>query len=81
MFTIFNRKMRNPPHWKHLRDIWDFQGVQPDFVSQNVIKGVTNPNHIRISWSNDGTISLQNKAWMTSDKWEAPMLLFPKQRS
>ena len=75
MFTKFKRKMRNPPHWKHLRDIWDFQSVQPDFLSRKVIKGVTNPNHIRISWSNDGTISLQNKAWMTSDKWEAPILL------
>ena len=75
MFAIIDKKMRNPPIWKHLRDLWDFQGAQPDFLTPKVVKGMPNPHHIRISWSSDGTICLQNKAWMTSTEWEPPMRL------
>ena len=48
MFQILQSKIANYPHWKHLRDIYDFVACQPRHLTSNNLKGTTVPNHIRI---------------------------------
>ena len=75
LFTALNRRMRTPPMWKRLRDIWAFKDLQPASLGSHRLKGVTQPHHIRIFWSRDGCVVLQSKRWLTSSDWTAPVML------
>ena len=61
IFKVLNAKMKHPPIWKHLRDIWGFRNAQPVHLSTSRIKGVTWPHHWHITWASNGTLILQSK--------------------
>ncbi|CAK0832316.1 unnamed protein product [Prorocentrum cordatum] len=75
MFTALEAHMKNPPMWKHLRDVFAFRDEQPSFLSSDTVKGVASPHHIRLFWSTDGSISVQSKKWMTSLDWSDPFVI------
>ena len=68
-FTLLNQKMKNPPLWKHLRDVFGFRDDQPAFLSSKSVKGITLPHHVRLSCGRDGSINVQSKRWLTTEKW------------
>ena len=51
---VLNSVLKHPPTWEHLQDLYDWKDVQPWYVSSSRIKGVSQPHHIRISWSREG---------------------------
>jgi hypothetical protein len=63
------------PHiWKHLRDI--YKECQPPELSSQRVKGISQPNHVRLFWSRDGSkIIVQSKHWLTSSDWSEPLVL------
>ena len=67
--------MKNPPIWKHLRDIYQFKESQPTEMTSRRVLGVTQPNHVRIFWGQDGGVLLQSKHWLTSPDWSEPLVL------
>ena len=75
MFSQLNAKMKRPPMWKHLRDVWGFRDSRPKGLTADTIKGITLPNHVRVFWSQDGSICLQAKRWITSAEWSKPVVL------
>ena len=75
MFSQLNAKMKRPPMWKHLRDVWGFKDSRPKRLTADTIKGITLPNHVRVFWSQDGSICLQAKRWITSAEWSKPVVL------
>ena len=75
LFQCLNRRMKNPPLWKHLRNIFNFKDEQPRHLSYHVIKGIGQPHHVRVYRARDDTICLQCKRWLTDSDWSAPLLL------
>ena len=74
-FSLLNRKMKNAPLWKHLRDVFAFKECQPAFLKSKTVKGITGPHHVRLSWGRDGSINVQSKQWLTSEEWSKPLCL------
>ena len=75
MFTQLNAKMKRPPMWKHLRNVWGFKDSRPKSLTADNIKGIALPHHLRVSWSRDGNICVQAKRWITSPDWSPPQIL------
>ncbi len=64
MVEVLQRKMKEPPHWKHLRDMYAFKNSHPQNLSPARLKGVKQRRHVRLSWGRDGSIILQCKRWL-----------------
>lgn len=74
-FSALSAKMKNPPMWKHLRDVFQFKENQPDYLSSRHIHGIALPNNLRVSRGRSGEINVQTKRWMTSPTWSDPVIL------
>lgn len=74
-FNVLTKRMKNPPLWKHLRDVFPFHENQPSRFSSRYVQGIQIPNHVRISWGRSGTINVQAKRWVTSPTWSDPIVL------
>ena len=46
LFDHLQGAMKTPPMWKHLRDVYDFKGSQPGYLSTNRIKGNTGSRNV-----------------------------------
>lgn len=76
MMNVLRNKMTTPPIWKHLKDVYAFKDHQPQKLSSRCVKGVSQPNHVRIFWSTDaGSVLVQSKHWLTSPEWSPAMVL------
>jgi hypothetical protein len=75
MFALLDARMKCPPHWKHLRDIYSFKDTQPAYLSSRRVQGVTAPHHLRIFRGRDGGLNLQAKRWVTTDVWQPAIAL------
>ena len=76
MMGALEKTMVRPPIWKHLRDVYSFKGSQPEEVSSRRVKGVSQPNHVRLFWSQDSkAVMVQSKHWLTSREWSEPLVL------
>ena len=67
--------MKNPPFWKHLRDIYSFKDAQPHSLSSKRVKGISQPNNVRIFWGSGGNLLVQSKHWLTSESWGEALVL------
>lgn len=74
-FDALRRRMRQPPPWKHLRDVYGFRERQPSYLSPKNIVGIGAPHNVRLSWGRDGSIFLEHKKFLTSSKWSAPVCI------
>ena len=53
---------------------------QPHKLSSRCVKGVSQPNHVRIFWSTDaGSVLAQSKHWLTSPEWSPAMVLLERE--
>lgn len=77
MFSQLNEKMRRPPVWKHLRDVWGFRDSRPRHLTASNIKGIGLPHHLRVFWNRNADICIQGKRWLTSSDWCAPIVVCP----
>jgi hypothetical protein len=74
-FACLQKRMRCPPLWKCLRDVYAFKDNQPDFLSTKNIVGIGAPHHLRLSWGRDGSIALETKRFLTSQAWSSPICI------
>ena len=75
MFNVLQTKMKNPPIWRHLRDIYAFQRHQPRHLTAQHVKGTRNPHHYRLFKDRHENLCVQSKRWMTSPAWSPPIVL------
>lgn len=76
MMATLEQSMTRPPIWKHLRDIYGFKDSQPRELSSTRVRGISQPNHVRIFWSQDAAnVIVQSKHWLTSNEWSEPLVL------
>ena len=73
--ALVGKSFLSLPHiWKHLRDI--YKECQPPELSSQRVKGISQPNHVRLFWSRDGSkIIAQSRHWLTSSDWSEPLVL------
>ena len=67
--------MKNPPVWKHLRDIYNFKDARPHHLTADVIQGIAAPHHFQVFWGRDQSINVRCKRWLTSPEWSSPLML------
>ena len=80
MMNVLREKMTQTPIWKHLKDVYAFKEHQPHKLSSQCVKGVSQPNNVRIFWSTDGqSILVQSKHWLTSPEWSPAMVLLERE--
>ena len=75
MVAILQNTMKNPPFWKHLRDIYSFKDAQPHSLSSKRVKGISQPNNVRIFWGSGGNLLVQSRHWLTSESWGEALVL------
>ena len=75
MMALLQSIMKSPPFWKHLRDVYAFNEAQPEKLGSKRVKGITQPNNVRVFWGTDGSILVQSKHWLTSPEWGEAMVL------
>ena len=73
-------KMENPPVWDHLRDVYDFHGLQPVEFGSRSLKGVTEPHHYRVVRAHDDSICVQSKRFLTSPTWSVPQVVATREQ-
>ena len=80
MMNILRQTMTTTPIWKHLKDVYAFKDSQPQQLSSRCVKGVSQPNNIRVFWSTDAeTVLVQSKHWLTSPEWSPAMVLLERE--
>lgn len=75
MMHTLQTSMTTPPIWRHLRDIYDFQAIQPRQLGSQHVKGIRQPHHYRIFRNRSGHLCIQSKRWLTSATWGDPVSL------
>ena len=80
LFACLNRRMKNPPPWRRLRDVYAFKDQQPMRSSPKNIVGIGGPHHVRVTWGRDGSIFVDSKRWLTSPSWSAPVCVCDREQ-
>jgi hypothetical protein len=81
MFAILRSSMRNPPIWRHIRDMYDFHSEQPAFLSAQYVRGTRQPHHYKLYRDRSGSLCVQSKRWLTSSEWTPPVVLCNKEQA
>ena len=79
-FSRLVSHMKNPPFWKHHRDVFAFQAHQPAYLTSRSLKGISVPHHVRLGWSANGGLVVQTKRWLTSAIWSEPLQMCSPQQ-
>ena len=67
--------MKNPPVWKHLRDIYNFKESRPRHWTADVIHGIAAPHHYQLFRGRNHSINVRCKRWLTSSEWSSPLMI------
>ena len=87
MFAHLDRHMKRPPLWRHLRDVYNWDQVQPAHLTSKAVVGITIPHHVRVFKTVAGGLAIQAKRYLTDTEWDAPLPLctpvgmFPKSQN